>query len=382
MAWLDALARHGAARPSDRGRRPGRGELSLYRPHRVHRSGDRRQADRRPRRAMLAEDYRNLYAARRAGTGGLVQAARLELHRQPHRPARLRGAGACPSGHDGRGPGPRRRPPMSWLPLSFGLPAVLWGLLALPVIWWLLRLTPPRPQTESLSAAADPGAGAEARGDAAAEPVVADAAAPGDGGARHPGAGRADLQPARKAAHGGRGPGARRRQWLGERARLEAPRRHRRTADRRCRRHRPARSCSPSPPKSRMPRSAPSMPQAALDRLRAAEPRPVPTDRRAVYARVAGALATPARRQRRHPRRRAGRRRRPGRPSRRCSAQSPANVAVGRARPPRRHRPDGGRQRGGRLCADRHPRAGDPAPAAGDAPAPSTTRAAASPTPR
>lgn len=37
---------------------------------------------------------------------------------------------------------------MSWFPLSFGAPAVLWGLLALPVIWWLLRLTPPRPQTE------------------------------------------------------------------------------------------------------------------------------------------------------------------------------------------------------------------------------------------
>ncbi|MER9237564.1 DUF4159 domain-containing protein [Mesorhizobium sp. M0633] len=37
---------------------------------------------------------------------------------------------------------------MSWLPLSFGAPIVLWGLLALPVIWWLLRLTPPRPQTE------------------------------------------------------------------------------------------------------------------------------------------------------------------------------------------------------------------------------------------
>lgn len=37
---------------------------------------------------------------------------------------------------------------MSFLPLSFGLPAVLWGLLALPVIWWLLRLTPPKPQTE------------------------------------------------------------------------------------------------------------------------------------------------------------------------------------------------------------------------------------------
>ncbi len=37
---------------------------------------------------------------------------------------------------------------MSWLPLTFGFPAILWGLLALPVIWWLLRLTPPKPQTE------------------------------------------------------------------------------------------------------------------------------------------------------------------------------------------------------------------------------------------
>lgn len=38
---------------------------------------------------------------------------------------------------------------MSWLPLSFGAPMVLAGLLALPVIWWLLRLTPPKPQTET-----------------------------------------------------------------------------------------------------------------------------------------------------------------------------------------------------------------------------------------
>jgi hypothetical protein len=37
---------------------------------------------------------------------------------------------------------------MSWLPLSFGFPAVLAGLIALPVIWWLLRLTPPKPRTE------------------------------------------------------------------------------------------------------------------------------------------------------------------------------------------------------------------------------------------
>ncbi|MGB5798800.1 MAG: BatA domain-containing protein, partial [Mesorhizobium sp.] len=37
---------------------------------------------------------------------------------------------------------------MSWLPLSFGAPMMLWGLLALPVIWWLLKLTPPKPQAE------------------------------------------------------------------------------------------------------------------------------------------------------------------------------------------------------------------------------------------
>ena len=52
---------------------------------------------------------------------------------------------------------------MSWLPLSFGFPAILWGLLALPVIWWLLRLTPPQAADGGLSAAADPGARAEAR---------------------------------------------------------------------------------------------------------------------------------------------------------------------------------------------------------------------------
>ncbi len=38
---------------------------------------------------------------------------------------------------------------MSWLPLSFGAPLVLAGLLALPLIYWLLRLTPPKPQTEA-----------------------------------------------------------------------------------------------------------------------------------------------------------------------------------------------------------------------------------------
>ena len=37
---------------------------------------------------------------------------------------------------------------MGFLPLSFGAPLVLAGLIALPVIWYLLRLTPPKPQEE------------------------------------------------------------------------------------------------------------------------------------------------------------------------------------------------------------------------------------------
>src|SRR3974390_3049606 len=32
------------------------------------------------------------------------------------------------------------------LPLGFAQPLVLLGLLALPVLWWLLRLVPPRPR--------------------------------------------------------------------------------------------------------------------------------------------------------------------------------------------------------------------------------------------
>ncbi len=38
---------------------------------------------------------------------------------------------------------------MNFLPLAFGSPLILAGLAALPVIWWLLRMTPPRPQEES-----------------------------------------------------------------------------------------------------------------------------------------------------------------------------------------------------------------------------------------
>src|SRR6476469_4737756 len=35
---------------------------------------------------------------------------------------------------------------ISGFPLAFAQPLVLLGLLGLPVLWWLLRLVPPRPR--------------------------------------------------------------------------------------------------------------------------------------------------------------------------------------------------------------------------------------------
>ncbi len=35
---------------------------------------------------------------------------------------------------------------MFGLPLAFAAPAMLTALIALPALWWLLRVTPPRPQ--------------------------------------------------------------------------------------------------------------------------------------------------------------------------------------------------------------------------------------------
>src|SRR5476651_1634454 len=38
---------------------------------------------------------------------------------------------------------------IGFLPLGFAQPLVLLGLLSLPVLWWLLRLVPPRPRRVS-----------------------------------------------------------------------------------------------------------------------------------------------------------------------------------------------------------------------------------------
>ncbi len=101
MAWLDVLARHGVRAHLIEVADPGRGKFSLCRPHRIHRSRDRRQADGRSRRNAGRRVSPALHRPP-PGTGRLVQAARLELYRQPHRPPRLRCAGAHPHGHDRR----------------------------------------------------------------------------------------------------------------------------------------------------------------------------------------------------------------------------------------------------------------------------------------
>ena len=82
------------------------------------------------------------------------------------------------------------------LPLGFAQPLVLLGLLSLPVLWWLLRLMPPRPRRIRLPAdAAAVRHRAEGR-DAGAHAVVADAAAPDARGAGDPRGRRAAVESA------------------------------------------------------------------------------------------------------------------------------------------------------------------------------------------
>ena len=93
----DGLARRAGAarraRPSDRSGGPGRGDLPLCRPHRIPRPGDRREADRRPRRDCCATTIATLYAARREELAAWCKRLGWSYTRQPHRPACLRGAG-------------------------------------------------------------------------------------------------------------------------------------------------------------------------------------------------------------------------------------------------------------------------------------------------
>ena len=145
------------ARPRRADRRSGGRDVPLFGPDRIHRAGRRRQRHRRPRRDLA----QRLSGPRRAPSRGVARRdrpasagasssiaptaarpnscsrctrawapARSAVVNSRHAPAAQR---KCP--HD-------RRP----CPLGFAQPLVLLGLLSLPVLWWLLRLVPPRPR--------------------------------------------------------------------------------------------------------------------------------------------------------------------------------------------------------------------------------------------
>src|SRR5262249_42361407 len=134
-----------------------------------------------------------------------------------------------------------RRPAMMGLPLAFAEPLVLLGLLSLPVLWWLLRLIPPRPRRihfpptrllfdiaprdEAPSpppppAARAPGRHGAARGEAAAHPVGAAAAAPGFGRLADHRGGRAAVESTHRHVIGGGPAGPPDRRRLGVRRHL------------------------------------------------------------------------------------------------------------------------------------------------------------------
>ncbi len=119
------------------------------------------------------------------------------------------------------------------LSFIFANPAILAALVALPVIWWLLRMTPPETCGRNLPAAAHPGLGDEARGDTLEKPLVADPSQDADGRRRHLRDRRPRLQPAQQYARDLRAAGAADRQQLGNGARLGAACRSRLGADRR-----------------------------------------------------------------------------------------------------------------------------------------------------
>ena len=89
--------------------------------------------------------------------------------------------------------------------LSFGAPWILAALVVLPVIWWLLRVTPPQPRRIVFPPLRLLLGLQGRRTDAGAHALVAAAAAPDRGGAADRGAGRSAARP-RAARSPGNGP--------------------------------------------------------------------------------------------------------------------------------------------------------------------------------
>ena len=179
---------------------------------------------------------------------------------------------------------------MGGLSLSFGAPLVLAGLLALPVIWWLLRLTPPRPQTEAFPPLRILERVAKREETPSKSPwwltllrlalaafVILALAAP-------------ILNP-RESALSGEGPvvvmldngWASARDWDARRGAAEALLREAGESGRPVSLLLTAEGAANDP--------APVEAATALERLAAAEPRPIPADRNAAASRAAGVLA-------------------------------------------------------------------------------------------
>ena len=136
------------------------------------------------RAGSLRADYQARLAAHRALIRGFARQRRLVLRRPSHRPAGRRGA-ALPAEPALRrrllrrasaAHGDRHGAAGGMIgALGFLSPWLLVALAALPLIWLILRLTPPRPRQVEFPADAAPDRARGPRAHAGADAVVADA---------------------------------------------------------------------------------------------------------------------------------------------------------------------------------------------------------------
>jgi len=100
-----------------------------------------------------------------------------------------------------------------FLPISFGSPLILAALLVLPLLWWLLRVTPPLPRRTPFPPLRLLRGLEDEEQTSRRHALVAAAAAPVGGGAADRGAGRSLAGP-QSQAHHSRPAGAGGGQWL------------------------------------------------------------------------------------------------------------------------------------------------------------------------
>ena len=242
--------------------------------------------------------------------------------------------------------------------LAFASPWLLAALAALPVIWWLLRVTPPAPRRIAFPAIRAAARAAAARGDAGADAALADPAAHGAGGAGDPGPRPSAAQPAGRAS-----PATGRWCWwsmTAGRRRATGPRGRPRPTDLLAEAEREGRkvvlvTTAPLAAGEPPPPLAPIRAADARAAVQALQPKPWPVDRKARAGAAAGAAAAAG-----HASSTSGssdgieRRRRPGarrlsrRPRQRC-AMSRAEDAERRAAARRRRR----RELAARMSASR-----------------------------